>query len=414
MAFVLILAACGGSGDGYYEAEDVTEPYIITLPTPAPTAAPVMEHPMAGTPFDGAPIVWLANTIPQPPDAWVPTLRTNRLSATGLGSAVIMDDGRVYAWGGMEGGYNAPRVVGDGDRDSVRSVLNFGGDYVFLLLKNGSMMTPDGAVQDVIALSRDGNMTRLGSDGRASFPSILTGQYDRYHFNPVHVRYFDGATMAMASMREIYQLNVGRVDYIVGSFLGGLNYVLSYDGDLWGWGFAREYGFDWVNTWGHLGDGSGGVINETPVFIMADVNQIVMGARHNLALNSEGRLFAWGYDAALGLGENAMGVQRPRSVMTDVSYVSAGAMHTMVIDNDGTLWGFGNNMFGQIGDGTTQQRDRPVEIMRNVAYVAAGEAHTLAITHEGYLYAWGHGEFGQLGDGANENRYSPVRIKSVR
>ena len=37
--------------------------------------------------------------------------------------------------------------------------------------------------------------------------------------------------------------------------------------------------------------------------------------------------------------------------------------HTLIVKKDGSLWACGENGCGQLGDGTTKNRDRPVEIM---------------------------------------------------
>jgi alpha-tubulin suppressor-like RCC1 family protein len=48
--------------------------------------------------------------------------------------------------------------------------------------------------------------------------------------------------------------------------------------------------------------------------------------------------------------------------------------------------------------------------MDNVVAVSAGDGHTLAVTSDGILWAWGDNSYGQLGDGTKEDRLLPVRI----
>ena len=73
----------------------------------------------------------------------------------------------------------------------------------------------------------------------------------------------------------------------------------------------------------------------------------------------------------------------------------------MAIKTNGTLWGWGDNGSGQLGDGTTVEKDSPEQIGTDDdwAVVTAGEGHTLAIKTNGTLWAWGNNELGQLGDG---------------
>ncbi|MDR1532166.1 MAG: phosphodiester glycosidase family protein, partial [Clostridiales bacterium] len=83
-----------------------------------------------------------------------------------------------------------------------------------------------------------------------------------------------------------------------------------------------------------------------------------------------------------------------------VGGLSAGSEHTMYIHSDGSLWGWGVNSYGQVGDGTKENRAGPVEIMDDVIFVSAGKSHTLAIKKDGGLWAWGSNSNGQLGNGA--------------
>lgn len=42
--------------------------------------------------------------------------------------------------------------------------------------------------------------------------------------------------------------------------------------------------------------------------------------------------------------------------------IAAGGFHTVAIKSDGTLWAWGNNFDGQLGDGTTTDKNEPVQI----------------------------------------------------
>lgn len=99
-------------------------------------------------------------------------------------------------------------------------------------------------------------------------------------------------------------------------------------------------------------------------------------------------------------------------VMEDVKQVKCEWKNVYVIKNDGTLWAWGDNEYGQLGDGTTINRETPVKIMEHVAKIAVSEYHALAIKTDGSLWAWGRNGDGQLGDGTYTNRYAPVRIMS--
>ena len=88
------------------------------------------------------------------------------------------------------------------------------------------------------------------------------------------------------------------------------------------------------------------------------------------------------------------------------------------IDVDGNLWAWGRNDYGQLGDGTTIDRDQndKVKIMDGVRFlgdvlpIAMGQYHTMLVKPDGSLWVWGRNDFGQLGDGTTIDRHSPVKI----
>ena len=69
--------------------------------------------------------------------------------------------------------------------------------------------------------------------------------------------------------------------------------------------------------------------------------------------------------------------------------ISASGRASFVIHSDGSLWAWGGNSWGQLGDGTTENRHEPVKIMGDVVSVSANGASTMAITSDGGLWAWG-------------------------
>lgn len=91
---------------------------------------------------------------------------------------------------------------------------------------------------------------------------------------------------------------------------------------------------------------------------------------------------------------------------------AAGENHYLVLMADGTLWSLGKNQYGQLGDGTTTDRQQPVKILSNVKSIACGSNHSLAVLNDGSLYAWGWNDCGQLGDGTTTPHEKPVKILS--
>jgi alpha-tubulin suppressor-like RCC1 family protein len=94
-----------------------------------------------------------------------------------------------------------------------------------------------------------------------------------------------------------------------------------------------------------------------------------------------------------------------------VTQVAAGFYHTLFVESDGSLWAMGYNNYGQLGDGTTNDSHVPKLIVAsNVVAVAAGGYHSLFITSEGNLWAMGWNQNGQLGDGTAFDQHNPEQI----
>ena len=174
--------------------------------------------------------------------------------------------------------------------------------------------------------------------------------------------------------------------------------ILMTDGSLWAFG---------NNSSGQLGDGTTTNRN-APVWIMDDVVTVSTGGFNTLAIRSDGSLWGWG---------NFGGVRgySPLRMMEDVVAVSTGGGHTFAIRTDGSLWAWGQNNFGQLGDGTTTNREwyDPVRIMDDVVAVSAADAgvHAMAIRSDGSLWAWGNNTFNNIGDMIEARIHSsPVRI----
>ncbi|KAJ1470855.1 regulator of chromosome condensation 1/beta-lactamase-inhibitor protein II, partial [Baffinella frigidus] len=92
--------------------------------------------------------------------------------------------------------------------------------------------------------------------------------------------------------------------------------------------------------------------------------------------------------------------------------ISLGTYHTCGQTSTPSLKCWGTNGNGQIGDGTTIQRNTPVVVALGgtAVAVALGEANSCALLVKedgGSIKCWGSNGYGQLGDGTTTDRYTP-------
>ena len=93
-----------------------------------------------------------------------------------------------------------------------------------------------------------------------------------------------------------------------------------------------------------------------------------------------------------------------------------GKDHTVTLKSDKTLWVWGYNEFGQLGDGSTTDKNTPIQESTTAttwSSIAAGYYHTVALKSDGTLWAWGSNGKGSLGDGSNVDKTTPTQESTV-
>lgn len=185
----------------------------------------------------------------------------------------------------------------------------------------------------------------------------------------------------------------------------GRSFALRADGSLWGWG---------ENSTGALGIGSqNDALSPSPVGLFAGgfsgIVAVAAGARHTVALRSDGQVFVMGEVAVPQLNWPSLLVT-PSALdgLALISGIAAGNGFTIAHDINGRLWSWGVNGSGQLGLGNTTPRALPLPIERTQAgnellptlRLAAGNDFAAARSLDGSVLAWGADASGQLGDGA--------------
>src|SRR3990172_4666003 len=133
-------------------------------------------------------------------------------------------------------------------------------------------------------------------------------------------------------------------------------------------------------------------------------NKIAAGGAHTIALKLDGTLWAWGLNTTGQIGDPIPTIIQkiPMQIGTDANWttIATGFSHTIALKSDGTLWAWGNNSSGQLGDGTTEDKNRPTQIGTDTNWttIAAGGSHTIALKSNGTLWAWGLNTTSQIED----------------
>ena len=184
------------------------------------------------------------------------------------------------------------------------------------------------------------------------------------------------------------------------------------DGTLWHWGLFPRPGTDTAASRAQANQIS-------QVGVGTAWTQVRAGANHNLALDSEGGLWAWGYNDAGQVGD---GSTHSHSVPTPIGDsrgwvdLAAGDHHSLAVASDGTLWVWGSNAQQQLGLPGVNQSLVPVQLSASHGWrrVFAGGDSSFALSDDGRLWAWGANDQGQLGLGDRLSHPLPTTLAMSR
>ena len=201
---------------------------------------------------------------------------------------------------------------------------------------------------------------------------------------------------------------------------GGNNHVaaIQMNGTLWTWG---------SNSSGQLGNSLQTSQELSPIQIGSSTNWISVetGDDDVMALQNNGRLYAWGNNQSGQLGNgNTTNQSVPVQIGGTNFWVgmasgqtgnSSNVTQTLAVTADGKVFSWGNNEYGQLGntgnhDSSPHSTPTQVSTLTNIINVECGYGSSYALAADGKLYTWGYNNKGQLGNGNNTDIYSPIHV----
>jgi len=165
-------------------------------------------------------------------------------------------------------------------------------------------------------------------------------------------------------------------------------FAIKNNGTLWASGKNKN---------GELGNGTTtDYLTMTQIGHLANWKAITAGSYHTLALKRDGSLWTWGNNYTGQLGDGTVTSSnvpiQTKSYPSHYQHFTAGGNHNIAIQNDGSLWAWGDNYTGQLGNGKTSTSSiAPTKIGNSFEwhFITAGYYHSIAIKKDGTLWVWG-------------------------
>ncbi|MBN2084680.1 MAG: hypothetical protein JW748_05605 [Anaerolineales bacterium] len=175
-----------------------------------------------------------------------------------------------------------------------------------------------------------------------------------------------------------------------------------------------------TNEQGQLGDGSEAASRGDPGTVgglAGGIAALTAKGGHTCVLSGSGEIKCWGMNKFGQLGNGTFESESTPSLVTGLEgaagIVAAGWGQTCALLNGGILRCWGWNFYGQLGEGSTANRNHPVAVVGLdgiVTAIAGGGGHTCAILATGEVFCWGFNDSGQLGNQANQDSSMPVKV----
>jgi alpha-tubulin suppressor-like RCC1 family protein len=346
----------------------------------------------------------------------------SKVSAGGMHTLALKNDGSLWAWGN-----NFYGQLGDGTNSNKTYPVQVGNstDWTFVYASTGFLS---------LALKSNGTLWAWGqnfygqlgngTNTHSNIPVQVGSDNDWLMISPGNdyvLAIKTNLTLWAWGLNSVRQLGDGSTTnrnvpiqigtdndwtWVDGGFQTSL--AIKNNGSLWAWG---------VNDAGLFGNGTTGTFSDVPLQVSTTNDWATLSASgHVMAQKTDGTLWAWGYNDAGQIGNGSTTNQlNPVQIGTDTDWdeVIAGGSFTLALKNDGSRWHWGSNVFGQYGNGAFFPASLvPAQLPFPTDWqsISVADATAFGIRTGFNLWGWGAGVFGNIGNGSTSNTAAPVQI----
>jgi len=276
--------------------------------------------------------------------------------------------------------------------------ISQGGNYAMALFDNGQVYAWGN--------NNRGQLGHYDNNGQAQYLPIHISGID----SVVKLAASDYASLALTSTGDVWYMGNRQSgpQKIVGTgvikditTMGNNLYFLKDDGSLiYAYGYSKPSGF-------------------TAISGLSDITAISASSNHLLALDSTKSVWAFGSNSRGQIG-NGTTITVANTAAVKVSKISnivsieAAGSQSFAIDSNGKLYAWGYNSYGLLGDGTNTNRNVPVVVNTSevVSKVSAGSSHTLFLTTSGKLFGMGRNYDKVLRNSSDSSFYTPILVSN--
>jgi alpha-tubulin suppressor-like RCC1 family protein len=301
--------------------------------------------------------------------------------SAGVGHSLGLRSGQVFSWGNNTGGELGDNTI----TQRTTPVAISGGTKTFCSISAGSAYS--------MAIDLRGRVWGWGfnSTGQIGNNSVTSTR------TPVSI---------LGANKTFCKIHAG----------DGNTMAIDLRGRLWGWG---------ANNCGKLGNNGTTQFN-TPISVLGAVKtfcQIFAGVDHTLAIDKNGRAWAWGNDlyGILGINRQPNTVAPTVCRLTPVSVggatktfckiVANSTYNSLALDKNGGVWGWGWNRYGELGPVLTFTPNSVCGAVKTFCNISVGDQNSAAIDKNGKIWVWGYSTAARTGNAQRDsNIVTPVTI----